>query len=206
MDPDLSLLDRWCAGEAQAGNELFQRHFTSVYEFFVNKVGDEADELVQETFLACTKSRDKFQRRSTFRTYVFAIARFKLYEYFRKRSKDRDCLDFSHSSLEDLRTTPRTRISKNEEREQLLRALASLPPEQQLILELHYWQELSGDQLADVFDIAPATTRSRLFRARKALREKLKTPDQRNDADFHDWIQTLQEDSCRQRRSPEPSG
>ena len=55
----------------------------------------------------------------------------------------------------------------------MLDALRELPLEQQLLLELHYWEELEGEQLAEVFEIEPATTRSRLFRARHALRQRL---------------------------------
>ena len=82
-------------------------------------------------------------------------------------------MDFTESSIADLATTPRTRIAKNEDRDRLLEALRQLPLEQQLVLELHYWEEMDGEQLTEVFDIALATTRSRLFRARQALREKL---------------------------------
>src|SRR5215470_20454041 len=66
MIADLELLDRWCAGDAGAGNELLQRHFTSLYGFFQHKTAGEADDLVQETLLQCVKNRETFQRQSTF--------------------------------------------------------------------------------------------------------------------------------------------
>jgi sigma-70-like protein len=72
-DADLSLLNRWCAGDASAGNDLFKRHFASMYRFFERKIDGEIDDLVQETFLQCLKSRQAFQRQSSFRTYLFAI-------------------------------------------------------------------------------------------------------------------------------------
>jgi RNA polymerase sigma-70 factor (ECF subfamily) len=173
VDADLELLERWCDGETEAGNTLFKRHFRSVYCFFEHKAGNDVDELVQETFLACVKSRDRFEGRSSFRTYLFSIARYTLYGYWRRRHRRGEALDFCESSLADLATTPRSRIAREQERETLLAALSELPLEQQLILELHYWEELSSKELAEVFDVAVATTRSRLFRARQALREKL---------------------------------
>src|SRR5678815_5111695 len=75
VDPDLALLDRWCAGDADAGNQLFRRHFATVYGFFEHKVVGEVDDLVQETLVRCVSSRETFERRSTFRTYLFAVAR-----------------------------------------------------------------------------------------------------------------------------------
>lgn len=173
MDPDLELLDRWCDGDEQSGNELFQRHFESLYRFFERKTQDNADDLVQTTLLACVSGRDRFRRKSSFRTYLFATARNILYRYWRTPARGGHELDFNVSSLAALTTTPQSRIARGEDRDRLLAALRQLPLAQQLLLELHYWEELSGHELAEVFDIAPATTRSRLFRAREALAEKL---------------------------------
>lgn len=198
MDPDLELLERWRDGEKQAGNVLFKRHFRSIYRFFEHKAQGDVDELVQETFLACVNSRHRFQGRSSFRTYLFSIARHILYAYWRKRARDGGALDFSESSLADLATTPRSHLAREEDRGRLLLALQELPLDQQLLLELHYWEEMSGEQLAEVFDIEPATTRSRLHRARKTLREKLAPgkgdppPAAAGHADFGAWVRSLQ--------------
>ncbi len=173
MDDDLGLLDRWCAGDETAGNALFKRHFDAVYRFFAHKVDGDADELVQETFLACLKGRDRFRRQSTFRTYLFAIARHTLYGHLRRVTVQRGNLDFDEVSVASLSTSAGSRLARGQERARLLAALRELPVEQQLLLELHYWEELEREQLAEVFDIAEATTRSRLFRARAALRERL---------------------------------
>ncbi|HMG52097.1 MAG TPA: sigma-70 family RNA polymerase sigma factor, partial [Kofleriaceae bacterium] len=83
---DLTLLDLWCAGDRAAGSELFRRHFEAVYRFFEHKTDGDLDDLVQETFLACTRSRDAFQRKSSFRTYLFSIARHMLFAYWRRRT------------------------------------------------------------------------------------------------------------------------
>lgn len=171
MASDLDLLDAWCAGEKSAGNQLFQRHFDSIYSFFENKIQDDVDELVQATFLACVRSRDTFRRQCTFRTYIFTIARNELYRYLRRRKPAGRALDFGVTSLADLQTTPGTRVARHEDHERLLRALRTLPLEQQLLLELHYWEGMSAGELAEVFDIAQATARTRLFRARNSLRD-----------------------------------
>ena len=65
---DLALLDRWRSGDARAGEELFGRHFDSIYNFFETKCESEADELVQATFLACVRARDQFRAAASFRT------------------------------------------------------------------------------------------------------------------------------------------
>jgi RNA polymerase sigma factor (sigma-70 family) len=195
-EDDLALLHRWCAGDEAAGNALFKRHFESVFRFFEHKVDSEADELVQETFLACLRDRDQFRRQSSFRTYLFAIARHLLYAYWRKRSTRPASLDFDEVTIASLSTSAGSRLAGGEDRGRLLTALGELPVEQQLLLELHYWEELDRDQLAEVFDVAQATTRSRLFRARQALRERLADAAgdparARTDDALDDWARSL---------------
>jgi RNA polymerase sigma factor (sigma-70 family) len=206
MDPDLELLDRWCAGDRAAGNELFKRYFEDIYRFFENKLSSEVEDLVQETFLACVRRRDEFRRQSSFRTFVFAVARFALYASWRRRARGGQALDFSEISLADLVTTPGTRLAREQDRERMLRALRSLPLEQQLLLELHYWEHLDSEQLAEVFDIAPATARTRLFRARNTLRERMEQIDGARGAgpatDFDQWVQSLRAGQ----RGPTPDG
>lgn len=173
MDPDLELLDRWCAGDKTAGNELFQRYFDSIYKFFDNKAYEELDELVQRTFLACLTGRDTFRRQCSFRTYLFTLARNELYHYLQRIHRPGLFVDFGITSMADIKTTPQTRHARHEKHEHLLRALRTLPLEQQLLLELHYWEGMDPGELAEVFDIARTTARTRLHRARNALRDRL---------------------------------
>lgn len=173
VEDDLALLDRWCAGDRSAGGALFERYFAQVHRFFRSKVVGDVDDLVQETFLACVRERDRFQRQSSFRTYLFAVARYTLFGHWRKAQRRGEAIDFEEVSLASLSTSAASRLARHGERARLLGALRELPLEQQLLLELHYWEELEGEQLAEVFEIETATTRSRLFRARQALRQRL---------------------------------
>jgi RNA polymerase sigma-70 factor (ECF subfamily) len=173
MDADYELLDRWRRGENDAGQELFGRHFDSVYRFFASKCDAEADELVQATFFACVRARDQFRKESSFRTYLFTIARHELYRALRERRRDGERLDFSSVSIAELASTPGTRMARSEDHRRLLAALRSLPIEQQTLLELHYWEELDMAALADVFEVPAGTVRVRLHRARKVLRDRM---------------------------------
>lgn len=170
---DIALLDQWRSGDADAGQALFQRHFDSIYGFFETKCAADADELVQATFLACLRARDQFRKESSFRTYLFTIARHELYRVLRGRQRDGARLDFQLSSIADLVSTPGTQIARNQEHRHLLEVLRQLPVEQQTLLELHYWEDLGIAELAEVFETPEGTIRTRLHRARKALREKL---------------------------------
>jgi RNA polymerase sigma-70 factor (ECF subfamily) len=172
VDPDLGLLDSWRAGDSRAGQDLFARHFADIYRFFEHKVGPEADELAQQTFTACIAARDQFRGGSTFRTYLFAIARNQLYTFLRRLPRG-EHVDFEDTSIADLVPSLTSQIGRARDVERLRLALSSLPAEQQLLLELHYWHELDAEALGEVFEATPGAIRVRLLRARKALRARM---------------------------------
>jgi RNA polymerase sigma factor (sigma-70 family) len=157
VDPDLELLERWQGGDATAGEQLFSRHFVDLYRFFEHKLGGEADDLVQQTFIACVKARDAFRRQSSFRTYLFAIARNQLYTYLRRLPKA-EHVDFEITSIAELVTSAGSKLGR---------------AQQQLLLELHYWHELDAEALAEVFETTSGAIRVRLLRARRTLRSRL---------------------------------
>jgi RNA polymerase sigma factor (sigma-70 family) len=106
------------------------------------------------------------------RTYLFGIARNELYAHWR-RAKKNDELDVGATSIVDLGPTPSTLYVKRREERVLLEAVRSIPLELQLALELYYWEQLSGPELAEVLGVPEGTARSRVRRALEALREAL---------------------------------
>lgn len=171
MDPDDELVARWRAGDRGAGEALFSRHFDALYRFFATKCGEPSD-LTQATFLAVVRAREQFAGRSSFRTYLFSIARNELYDHLRLRQRVAG-FDPEVSSVVDLATTPATRLDRGEHHRRLCEALRELPLEQQTLLELHYWEDLDAAALGEVFGSPATTIRTRLHRARLALRERL---------------------------------
>jgi RNA polymerase sigma-70 factor (ECF subfamily) len=187
MEPDLVLLAQWCAGDRDAGQALFARHFREIYRFFEHKVGGDADDLAQRTFLACVAGRERFRGMSSFRTYLFAIARHQLYEHLRQAAR-RDNVDFGVTSLGELVTSAASRFDRARKAEQLHVVLQELPAEQQLLLELHYWHDLDAAALGEIFATSPGTIRVRLLRARKALRAGLGERGLRAEVDGADKL------------------
>jgi RNA polymerase sigma-70 factor (ECF subfamily) len=172
MAGDLELLGRWRAGDAGAGQALFARYFDRIYRFFAHRSDRDIDDLVQRTFLACVRARDEFRGDASFRSFLFTIARYELYSYYRRRHRDRE-LDPLTSSLVEIVTTPRTRIARDQAHRRLLAAMDQLPADTQMLLELHYGEDLDIAELARVFDTPAATIRVRLHRGRRALRSLL---------------------------------
>lgn len=169
---DSALWSAWCAGDRRAGESLFERYFDSIYRFFERNTRGDVSDLVQRTFLGCIEARGRFQQNSSFRTFLFAIARNELYTHYRARRKDA-ALDFSVSSIAELSPSPSTLARNRSEREILVDALRSLPVELQLTVELRFWENMSGPDLAVILEVPEGTIRSRLRRALEMLRDAL---------------------------------
>ncbi len=170
MADEWELLVAWRGGDNEAGNALVALHFQSISRFFRGKLGDDVEDLVQQTFLACVKARDRIEGTS-FRSYLFGVATRRLFSHLREAYKfDRE-IDFSVTSLADLGTTPSESVARNQRAQLLQSALAQLPVNFQIVLELAYWEGLSGAEIAVALEIEEGTVRSRLSRARSRLRE-----------------------------------
>ena len=168
---DFVLLRAWSDGERAAGEQLFERHAVAVRRFFANKVDDPAD-LIQGTFLACLEGAARFQGSSSFRTYLLGIARFQLYHYYRARGL-RQRQRLASGITTEVAPSPSTLFSRAVRDHVLLTALRSIPLPYQIILELAYWEDLSGDELAEILQISVNTVYTRLHRAKQKLREAL---------------------------------
>lgn len=169
---DRELLGAWKGGDRDAGEALFARHFDDIFRFFRRKIGGDVADLVQQTFLACLEGVDSFRGDCSVRTYLFAIARNRLFSYFRDKQRDAS-IDFSVSSLRDLGESPSQQLARRGDNALLAGALELIPLELQLVIELHYWEDLTGPEIARVLDIPEGTVRSRLRRALEQLRTVL---------------------------------
>lgn len=184
MRSDVELLDAWRAGDKRAGEELVSRHWASVSRFFRTKIGDDGADLISQTFLACVEARDRIEGDNV-KAYLFATARRRLADHFRKRARS-PALDFSMSSVVDLGTGPATHVGRRQRQDLLRDALARIPLDDQIALELAYFEDLPARDIASILEIQENTVRSRLSRARDKLRAALATlapPDEAALAD-----------------------
>lgn len=194
---DLTLLDRWSAGDGIAGSELLRRYTGPLVRFFDRKLDGPTEDLVQETFEAAMRGRERFRRTSSFRSYLFGIARNMLYGALRAKHRAHGELDMESSCLADLAPTASALIDQRRERRLLLEALRRLPIESQVLLELYHLQGLSGPEVADVLGIGERAFRARLHRAMKALRAMVESLAESAEllesswADFEGWAQGL---------------
>lgn len=177
MTDDAALFEAWLGGSRDAGAELIERYYDAVVRFFRTKVGEDGDQaadLVQRTFLGLTEGAGRFRGVSSFRAFLYGVARNVFLEHLRTLTRDRlRDPDFAVSSIVDLRTGLATRAARAEARRLLVECLQRLPVELQVAVELHYWEDIPVGELAEIQGVPPGTIKSRLFRARTLLREAL---------------------------------
>ena len=170
---DIDLLERWRSGDDAAGEQLVHRHFPSIYMFFDTKVNEGVDDLAQRTFLGCVEARDRVREGANFKAYLFGIARKQLLKYFARVRRHNRIDELGDMSLHDLDGSPSRVIAKQQEQKLLVQALRQIPIDLQIALELHYWEEMSLADIAGVLEIPVGTVKSRLFRAREIVKERI---------------------------------
>lgn len=170
MADERQQLEAWRAGDQAAGAALFELYFEAVYRFFARKIDGDVDDLVQRTFLGSVEGRARIE--GTFRAYLYGVARHVLHERLREVAKNQ-ALDFGVSSLADVGPSPSTAARVAEARHRVQEALASVPLDLAIAIELHYWEGLRGPEIAQVLGVPEGTVRSRLRRALGILRETL---------------------------------
>lgn len=172
MADDLTLLQAWREGDAASGRRLVERHFAAMYRFFANKVSTDVDDLIQDTFLACVEGRDRFEGSSSFRTFLFAIARNKLFRHWRDR-KPGATPDWSVSRMAESSPTAADVLAQGAEQRLLLRTLRTLPLDLQVLIELSYFEGLTDREVGIVMELPIGTVKSRLRKGRQLLHERM---------------------------------
>ena len=149
-------------GEGPAFRELFDRYKNPIYGFVKRRVDDpgRAEEITQDVFMALVQSRNGYEVRSSFRTYLYRIAMNRVASEHRKTKDDPDPVDAASGG--DPAVVQQVRD-----------ALEKIEPEQKQVVMLREYEGLSYQEIAEVLKVPVGTVRSKLFRAKLALRELL---------------------------------
>jgi RNA polymerase sigma-70 factor (ECF subfamily) len=163
MISDEALMLEFQGGSRDAFEELFARYREPLYGFFRRRLESQerADDLTQETFLAVIRATSRYQPRALVRTYLYGIA-LKLLAAERRRERRSDPALQSDAVDSALDNSLWVR-----------RALEKLDASEREILMLREYEQLSYSEVAELLRIPVNTVRSRLFRARMALKNHL---------------------------------
>ena len=167
MRSDEDLMIAFRGGERAAFEEIFCRYRDPIWRFFRRRVADpeRAEELAQETFLGLLQAARRYEARATFRSYVFSIA-FNVLLASRRKNRREAADDLGALDPPAPAADPTAVIWVRQ-------ALAGLDEQDREVLMLREFDALSYEEIATLLHVPIGTVRSRLFRARLALRERL---------------------------------
>jgi len=166
-------------GRRDAFETLVRMYHRKVFALAYGFVRDEAtaDDLAQEVFVKAYQSLPSFRVESGFGTWIYRITVNHVKDHLRKSSRRKTVsLDQVGEGPAAVSDGAETRVREREEehrRGEVFRVLETLPPKYRTILTLRDVEGLSYDEVAHILGVAPGTVDSRLFRARKMLRNRM---------------------------------
>jgi RNA polymerase sigma-70 factor (ECF subfamily) len=173
-DPEAILVERAKAGNSDAFEELVRRHADRLYAVVLRFVadGDEAQEVTQEAFLRAWRSIRRFEGRAAFFTWLYRIGINEAKRRGGRRPPVRvaSLEDEPVPEAPDWSEAPETRSDQRDLRGVLERAIRGLPVEYRATIILRDVEGLSTREAAEVLDLGEAAFKSRLHRARLAVR------------------------------------
>lgn len=165
-DEDISLVERFLAGDHAAFETLYSRYYDKVHAIArgILMDGDEASDAVQEIFTLVYRHLGRFDRRSKFSTWLFRIAVNRSIQEARK-ARHR----YRHVPLTEANETavPEETVASDPN---INAALAKMSPNDRALLALFYWDELSLQEIADSLGCNVNAAKTRLYRARERFR------------------------------------
>ena len=172
MTSDEAVMLEFQQGSGEAFTELFRRYREPIYGFFRRRLQDpaRAEELAQEAFLVILKSVQRYEPRALFRTYLYGIAVNMVYAERRKAGREAGHL----STAKEADSFPDPATLAEPDAGLVVRdAVGRLDEGDREVLLLREYEQLSYEEIATVLRVPVNTVRSRLFRARMALRDML---------------------------------
>lgn len=160
MDEDLDLINRTAAGDREAFNELVIKYQKPLYSMLYRMVSnhEDAEDLLQKTLVKAFSGLGSFERRSTFKTWLYQIAINLAKNVYRDRSKT------EYVPIDDviIRRDPRTleALIQKESRLLLRQALTGLPEKQRITVMLRIQEGRKFEEIAELMQCSLGTAKA----------------------------------------------
>jgi RNA polymerase sigma-70 factor (ECF subfamily) len=163
------------AGDVPAFDELYRRYERPLFGFIVKQLGDrdEAEDVFHEAFMATLKQRKQERELTSFRAWIFQVARNLCLNRIRSRKRAAHALDVEARSAEPT-PHPELLLSASEAPAALARAAGELPEPLARVYELRI-AGLSYDEIAGVLEVPLGTVKSRMHELVARLRKEIRT-------------------------------
>ncbi len=188
MDADAKLMLAFKSGDVKAFELLAEKYTKPLVNFIYRLTFDraQAEDIAQEVFVKVYRAAKNYSVTSKFSTFLYKIAYNACMDYFRKKSRSVESKSLSLDAImEKTETSPQIELvdkSKQqdaliialEQEAQIRGALASLHPRQSAAISMRIYEEKTYEEIAEVLGISKSAVETLLFRAKQALKQKLK--------------------------------
>jgi RNA polymerase sigma-70 factor, ECF subfamily len=172
-------------GDTLAFNRLVLKWEGPIYNLALRMLQneDEAAEATQEVFLLAFRNIRRFRQESRFSTWLYRIAANHCTTHLRQRpvethySLDDDKLELSLVPLLPVEESHEKELLREEIRKRVTRALGRLSPEQRIVVELKFFEELTFEEISLAVQAPPSTVKTRLYSGLEALKSRLGRTD-----------------------------
>ena len=174
---DEHLMQRAARGSERAFEELYNRHARRLQGFFVRRLGDHSDlaaDFMHDTFLRLYAARETYHEGCSFRAWLYTIA------YNLLKNHLRNQLTVVHEVKEVVEDSCiEVDIDKTILHDVLRDVLKTLPAPYAILFSLHYEEELSIPQIAQITDLPEGTVKSRIHKAMNTIKQQLREYENR---------------------------
>jgi RNA polymerase sigma-70 factor (ECF subfamily) len=173
VQSDSELIHLMCNGDRQAFADLYQRYKSAVYSYCMRMLSDKdaAEDAAHETFMKMYTNAVQLIDTASFLPWLFQIARNEVLMYLRRNKRNGQ---YDEETVWDELTPYEIAIS-SETTEIVQRILQDLKSQYREVVLLREYEGLSYAQIAEITGDSESSVKSRLYKARKAITEKLKT-------------------------------
>jgi RNA polymerase sigma-W factor len=184
QEADRLLIHQTLAGNQRAFDELIKKYRGSVYNLVYRMIENrqEAEDIVQETFIKAFNALATFNEEFAFSTWLFKIATNNCIDTLRKRKLQTYSLDTPVQTKDgevsrdyaDERYSPELSTISSESTSIILDAIEDLPPKYKTVINMRHKEDRSYEEISGILNIPIGTVKARIFRARELLKKKLK--------------------------------
>jgi RNA polymerase sigma-70 factor (ECF subfamily) len=161
------------AGKPEAWDTLFKRYQLPLYVYVFELVHNEQTSLdvVQETFISAVRHLPGLQDDEKFGSWLFSIAHQKCIQIWRKQGREREFFEEQSGAPLEYEDAPSELLVRKEQEEAFMELIARLPVAQRSVLLLHFVEDFSLEEIAQITGAQIGTVKSRIHYAKKALRK-----------------------------------
>ena len=172
---EILLISRARGGDRDAFGELVEQYRDNVYRLAYRMCGNayDADEAAQEAFVAAWRALPNFRGDAKFSTWLYRLTTNAAIDVMRREKRHQTVGDGEMIEVADDADSPQETVERTEQQEAVQKALATLSEEYREVLLLRYMEELDYAEIAEVLQLPSGTVKSRINRAKAALKAAL---------------------------------